>query len=171
MTEEVKKGGNQGRYSLLVSLSTTVNKFCEVLLFVLMIAMIAATTAQVAFRLVTQALTWTEELTRFLLVFCSLVGATVAFYRGSHIALSVVVDYLPKPLRTLVFIVINLIELAFFAILAYYGITLMDHEAAQMTPALNISMKWLYMMFPAFSAVTILHLIAGVEKYLKGGNG
>ncbi len=168
MTKPEDRKGDQ-RYSPLVSLSHRLNKICEALLFLLMLAMIVVTTAQVAFRMVTQALTWSEELTRFLLVFCSLVGATVAFHRGAHISVTMVVDALPRPLRFLVVCFTNLAGVGFFIILARYGWQLMLSEARQMTPALGISMKWLYAMFPAFSAVTIVHLLANFEKYLRGG--
>ncbi len=157
------------RYSPLVSLSVFVNKICEVLLFVLMLAMIAMTTAQVVCRLVTQALTWSEELTRFLLVTVSLLGAAVAFFRGSHISVTFFVDKLPKGLRSLVFFAVQLAGVGFFCVLARYGWILMEHEARQMTPALGLSMKLLYCQFPIFSAVVILHLLANIEKYLKGG--
>ena len=72
MAELNTNSGDKGRTSPLVSFSTGVNKVCEVLLFVLMLAMIVTTTAQVLCRMFTQALTWSEELTRFLLVTVSL---------------------------------------------------------------------------------------------------
>lgn len=155
------------RYSPLVSLSNGLNKVCEGLLFVLMLVMIALTTVQVACRMVTQALTWSEELTRFLLVTVSLLGAAVAFFRGSHIAVTVLVERLPQWLRSCIFVAVQLIGVAFFCVLAWYGWVLMQHEARQMTAALGISMKVLYFQFPIFSVVVVVHLLAGIEKYLR----
>lgn len=157
------------RFSPLVPLSARINGLCEVLLFVLMIAMIVITTAQVVCRLVTQALTWSEELTRFLLVAASLVGAAVAFYRGSHISVAFVIEKLPKRGQTLVFLVMQALGVLFFGVLARYGHVIMEREALQTTPALGISMSVLYAQFPLFSAVVILHLLATAEIYLRGG--
>ena len=139
-------------------------------MFVLILVMIALTTAQVICRMVTQALTWSEELTRFLLVTVSLLGAAVAFFRGSHVAVTILVDKLPKVLKGIVFVAMQILGVGFFCILAKYGYILMNNEAMQMTPALNLSMKTLYMQFPIFSVVVILHLLANIEKYLRGGN-
>ena len=169
MAELNTNSGDKGRASPLVSFSTGVNKVCEVILFVLMLAMIVTTTAQVLCRMFTQALTWSEELTRFLLVTVSLVGAAVAFYRGSHIAVTFLVEKLPGALRAVLFLVMQLAGVCFFVILARYGWVLMEQEASQMTPALGLSMKLLYGQFPVFSAVVILHLLAGIELYLRGG--
>ena len=157
------------RFSPLVPLSARINGLCEVLLFVLMIAMIVISTAQVVCRLVTQALTWSEELTRFLLVAASLVGAAVAFYRGSHISVTFVIEKLPRRGQTLVFLVMQALGVLFFGVLARYGHVMMEREALQTTPALGISMSVLYAQFPLFSAVVILHLLATVEIYLRGG--
>lgn len=161
--------GDERRFSPLVSLSTQVNKVCEVLLFGVLMVMIAVTTAQVVFRMVTQALTWSEELTRFLLVTASLVGAAVAFYRGSHIAVTFVVEKLPKSLQTLLFLATQALGILFFAVLIKYGLVMVEREALQTTPALGLSMGVLYAQFPVFSAVVILHMLAATEKYLKGG--
>ena len=74
--------------SLLCLLSERVNALGEMLLFVLILAMVGITTMQVICRFFFTALTWSEELTRFLLVFASLVGASVGFKRGNHIAIT-----------------------------------------------------------------------------------
>ena len=167
MSELTAKNGDKRQFSPLVSLSFYVNKVCEVLLFALMLLMIALTSAQVICRLVTQALTWSEEVTCFALFTTSLVGATVAFYRGSHIAVTVLVDALPRWLRVTLFLAMQAVGVVFFVILARYGLVLMEFEAGQMTPALGFSMQWLYGQFPVFSVIVILHLLANTEKYLR----
>ena len=57
--------------------------------------MIFFTTLQVVTRVFFTALSWSEEITCFLLVYASLVGAAVAFKRGSHIAVTFIVQRLP----------------------------------------------------------------------------
>lgn len=169
MSQENKLNGDKGRFSPLVSLSVYVNNVCEMLLFVLLLVMIALTTAQVVCRMVTQALTWSEELTRFLLVTVSLLGAAVAFFRGSHIAVTILVDNMPRALKSLVFVLMQLLGIVFFCVLAYYGRIIMQREAFQITPALGLSMSVIYAQFPVFSAVVVLHLLANIEKFIRGG--
>ena len=68
--------GGGGR-SPLARLSDSVNRISEVLLFVLMMLMIAVTSLQIVCRVFFEALIWSEELTTYLLVASSLLGAAV----------------------------------------------------------------------------------------------
>lgn len=155
--------------SLLQVLSDSVNRLSERLLFFLMILMIGVTTAQVIFRFFFEALTWSEELSCFLLVLASLLGAAVAFKRGSHIAVTFVTQKLPPSLQKGMAVLVNALGILFFGIVAYYGAVLMKTESSQTTPAMMISMSWIYAMYPVLGAVIILHLAAGMGEILKGG--
>jgi TRAP-type C4-dicarboxylate transport system permease small subunit len=141
----------------------------ERLLFFLMLLMIGVTTAQVFFRFFFEALTWSEELSCFLLVLASLLGAAIAFKRGSHIAVTFLTQKLPGSLQKAMAVLVNLLGILFFAIVAYYGAVLMKSEAGQTTPAMMISMAWVYAMYPALGAVIMLHLAAGLGEIVKGG--
>nr|WP_321499701.1 TRAP transporter small permease [uncultured Dethiosulfovibrio sp.] len=154
--------------ALLRKLSFNVNRVCEVTLFSLMVFMVGLTMAQIICRVFFQALVWSEELVRFSLVASSLVGASVAFYRGSHISISFLTDRLPSALRLVVQVAVRLGSVAFFVVVAWYGWVLMGTEAFQTTPALGISMRWVYAMYPLFGSIIILHLIAGFADLMGG---
>ena len=152
-TDEGKRKG------FLHALSDRVNTVTEAALFVTLVAMVIVTVAQVVFRFFFEALTWSEELACFLLVLASLLGAAVAFKRGSHISVTFLLDKLPpagkKAMRTFII----LLGMGFFGIVAYYGAVLMGTEAGQKSPALQLSMKWVYLMYPVIGGVTILHFV------------
>lgn len=152
----------------LSELSDAVNKASEKVLFVLMLLMIAVTTGQVIFRFLSDALTWSEELSCFLLVLASLVGAAIAFKRGSHIAVTFVVLKLPEKAQKVVAVIVSLLGIAFFLIVAYYGAVLMKTELGQTTPAMQISMAWIYVMYPVMGSVIVLHLLAGISGIVRG---
>lgn len=154
---------------LLQVLSDSVNRWSEHALFVLMLLMIGVTTAQVVFRFFFEALTWSEELSCFLLVLASLLGAAIAFKRGSHIAVTFVTQKLSGGMRKGMAVLVNLLGILFFGIVAVYGAVLMKAEAGQTTPAMMISMAWIYAMYPALGAVIILHLVAGMCEIFGGG--
>jgi TRAP-type C4-dicarboxylate transport system permease small subunit len=65
--------------------------------------------------------------------------------------------------------VVALLGIGFFAVVAYYGTQLMLSESAQLTPAMQISMSWIYLMYPALGAVTVVHLLDGLVDIWKGG--
>lgn len=155
--------------AFLRKLSLEVNRICEGVLFSLIVLMVGLTIAQILCRVFFQALIWSEELIRFSLVGSSLVGASVAFYRGSHISISFLTDRLPVSLRFAVEVAMRLLAMIFFIVLSWYGWVLMGTEAFQTTPALGISMRWVYSMYPVFGAIVILHLTAGLGD-LKGGD-
>ncbi len=153
---------------LLQVLSDRANGWSERALFVLMLLMIGVTTAQVVCRFLFTALTWSEELSCFLLVLTSLLGAAVAFKRGGHIAVTFLVERLPDRARRGTALLVNLLGLGFFTVVAYYGAVLMRTEAAQTTPALQISMSWIYAMYPVLGLLIMLHLLAALARILKG---
>jgi TRAP-type C4-dicarboxylate transport system permease small subunit len=150
-------------------LSDGVNSVCEAGLFGALTLMTAVTILQIVCRIWFRALTWSEEATCFLLVFASFLGTTVAFKRGSNIAVSFVLDALPKPVRKIAMLAIELTGILFFAATGWYGAALCVSERMQMASSMPISMAWMYLVFPLTGAVAILHLAAHVENLLKYG--
>lgn len=160
---------SSGGADILKRASDTLNRWCEALMFALLILMVLVATAQVVFRFFFTALSWSEELSNFLLVFVSLIGSAVAFKRGSHLSITFLADRLPPALKKAVASVVALLGIGFFAVVAYYGAQLMLSESAQLTPAMQISMSWIYLMYPALGTVTVVHLLDGLVDIWKGG--
>lgn len=155
-------GKETGNARLLSRISDKINHVSEIALFALMGLMITVTTLQVIFRFFFQALGWSEELTRFLLVLTSLVGTAIAFKRGSHIAVTAFVNRLPGPLKKLTGLMVHLCGLFFFGVVVRYGAILMRSEASQTTPAMGLSMSWIYAMYPVMGTVILIHLLDGL---------
>ncbi|MBN2875759.1 MAG: TRAP transporter small permease [Spirochaetales bacterium] len=164
--------GNQTgerRRPLIHQLSDRANLYSEWVLFAMMLLMVLVIVAQVIFRFLFDALTWSEELSCFLLVFASLLGSAIAFKRGSHIAVTMLRDNLPAGARKVLATVIYALGLGFFSIVAYYGAVMMKEEGGQLTPALQISMRWIYLMYPVVGGITALHLLDGIVTTWEGG--
>jgi TRAP-type C4-dicarboxylate transport system permease small subunit len=155
--------------SRLGLLSEGVNVLCEVGLFATLTLMTAVTILQIVCRIWFKALTWSEEATCFLLVFASFLGTTVAFKRGSNIAVNFLLDALPKPVRKIAMLAIELAGIVFFGVTAWYGAVLCVSERMQMASSMPISMAWMYAVFPLIGAIAILHLAAHAENLLKYG--
>ena len=165
MKNEKRLGTQEG---FLQSLSRRVNALCEMGLFVTMVLMTIVTLLQIVFRLWFRALTWSEELTCFLLVAASFLGTAVAFKRGAHIAVTFVLNALPASLKKLTLLAIDVVGILFFAVLAFYGGVLCVQESGQMATAIAISMSWIYLIFPVTGVISILHLIAHCESVVRG---
>jgi len=166
---EREEGAEALSRPLLLAWSDRINAWSEKVLYGLMVAMIFFTTLQVVTRVFFTALSWSEEITCFLLVYASLVGAAGAFKRGSHIAVTFIVQRLPAGGRKVMTILVHLLGIGFFAVIAYYGVLLMKAESHQPSPAMMLPMAWVYLIFPVLGAVIILHLLAAIGQTLKRG--
>lgn len=161
--------GKQDGATLLHRLSDKVNTIAEGTLFVSLLVLVAVTFLQVVFRFFFTALTWSEELSSFLLVWVSLLGMAVGFKRSSHIAVTFLLEQLGPSVRKWVQLFIALLSLGFFGIVVYFGWVMMDTEASQVTPAMGLSMRWIYLMYPVTGAVTLLHIFDSIVVVFEGG--
>ncbi|MDR3265834.1 MAG: TRAP transporter small permease [Synergistaceae bacterium] len=164
----MKECRNAAGALLLKPWSDRVNVCCEMALFVTIVAMTLVTMLQIVFRMWFRALIWSEELTCFLLVVASFLGTAVAFKRGAHIAVTFLVDAMPKRLGRFCLIGIACVGMAFFAVVTWYGVVLCWQERAQTATAIAISMSWIYLIFPLSGLIVILHLAARVEELISG---
>jgi TRAP-type C4-dicarboxylate transport system permease small subunit len=157
----------QPKTSTLMSISDRLNALCEVALFAVISLMTAVTLLQIVCRIWFKALTWSEELTCFLLVFASFFGVSVAFKRGSNIAVGFLRDALPRRIRRAALVAIEALGIVFFAATGWYGGVLCLQERTQMASSLPISISWMYLVFPVTSAAIILHLCARVDELVR----
>ncbi|GHS87493.1 hypothetical protein AGMMS49957_07430 [Synergistales bacterium] len=157
--------------SLLGALSDRVNYLCEAGLFITLTLMTLITILQIVCRLWFKALTWSEEVACFLLVFASFLGSTVAFKRGANIAVNFLIEALPKAIKKVTLAAIDLVGVAFFGALAWYGAVLCINQSAQLASSIPISMSYMYAVFPITGAIVILHLLSHIEKLFRSGEG
>lgn len=111
-------------------------------------AMIVVITAQIVTRVFFTALGWTEEVSRFLLIWLTFLGAAVAWHEGRHIAVTVLVERLPERLRQAVTVAALLFALAFLLALAWIGYQYMSVQSFQKSPALRLPMSYVYAIIP-----------------------
>jgi len=155
--------------TFLGKLSDRVNTACEAGLFATLALMTVITILQIICRMWFRALTWSEELTSFLLVFATFLGTAVAFKRGAHLAVVFLIDVLPNQVKKGALLAIELLGIGFFAMVAWYGAMFAVQERMQMASSMPISMGWLYMVFPLTGVITILHLTERIENLLRHG--
>jgi TRAP-type C4-dicarboxylate transport system permease small subunit len=101
---------------------------------------------QVIFRyIINFPLAWSEELARFLFIWMTFVGGYVAARRGQHIGVELVQNMLPTIAKKTLQLLSNLISTAFFALVAYYCVSLWDKLSAQLAPATMLPMSYVYL--------------------------
>lgn len=143
----------------LKELSDRLDTVARFALFATLTAMIVVITAQIIFRVFFTALSWSEELSRYLLVWSSFIGTTVAFKKGAHIAVTFVVDFLPHNIRKLVQTLSCILMAIFFGVTIWYSIFLFNMQIFQVSPAMGIKMRYVYMIIPICFSVLCIHLL------------
>jgi TRAP-type C4-dicarboxylate transport system permease small subunit len=137
--------------------SSLVDAVAGVLAFCALTTMLVVITLQIVFRVFFQALPWSEELSRYLLVWTTFLGATMAYRRGLHIAVTFLVNSLPALLGRIVRIAGILASLIFFGTAMFYAVRYMQLQSFQVTASLRLPMPYVYAVMPAAFGVLILH--------------
>lgn len=131
--------------------------------FVLLVVLVLA---QVYTRfLTTSSLTWSEELSRFLMIWLVFLGSVNLYKNDGHIWVENFVDLLPKKARILVLILADMAIILFFGIIASGAITLLPTTHTQYSPALDIRMSYVYAIVPLSMILSLL--IALKNAFLK----
>lgn len=126
----------------------------------LIVLMIATITLQILSRTMAQAFTWTEELSRYLLVWSTFLGATLAYKRGMHISVTFIVESFPGKLRKPFVVFSYLLSMVFFGIAIWNGFSLMAMQIFQVSPAMQLPMRWVYLVIPLGFVIMLIHGIA-----------
>jgi len=124
----------------------------------LLLGLTAVVTLQIIARVFFDAFSWTEELSRYLLVWSTFLGASMGFKRGAHVAITFVVDQFSGRLRQWVSILIHALSILFFVVGIIYGIQMIHQQVYQISPAMGLSMRVVYLAIPLSFATMVIHV-------------
>jgi TRAP-type C4-dicarboxylate transport system permease small subunit len=108
-------------------------------------------------------LPWPEELGRFLLIWGSLLSAAVAAKRGQHFRLTLVSRHFGLAGD----LVIQGATIIALLIVVWYGAEITWIFRVQRSPALDISMAWVYASAPVSAALMAAYVAAGLRSRLR----
>ncbi len=158
-----------------------VRHFNAVLLFVckyLVIALVGAiavvVVAGVFWRYVlNDALSWYEEVAKFMMIWMTFLGAPLVFRYGGHIAIEMLPNALPERPRAALQALAHLIVLSLCAVLTHQGWLLALNAWSQVALTVgDMRLFWIYLAIPAGSAIMFfvsLELMLGaVLRALSG---
>ena len=130
-------------------------------------AMVLITTAQIICRIWFTALSWSEEVTRFLLIWATFLGASCVYRRSGNIAITAVQNLFPEKGKKVLRIVVHLVCLCLFAIVLHYGIQYCNKQV-RTAAALPIKMKYIYMCLPIGMGVCMYHAFVMMLEEIFG---
>ena len=122
--------------------------------------MFACVLAQVVFRyFFGDPLVWSDELARYLFIWCSFLGWVIAARRRSHLSVSILQSQLPPAGRALA-------AISFNVLLVYYGMRIAERNWDVETTSLAVSMGLVYAVVPAAAIGVLLHAVADARAAL-----
>jgi TRAP-type transport system small permease protein len=129
----------------------------------LVVAMVAVVSAQVFFRYVVGAsLSWAEEIARFFMIWMAFLGSALAVRYGGHIAIDAAVTPLPATARHVLRLLVYALLVVLLVVLAQEAWALNQRVWRQRSPALRISVGWVYLAAPVgfgLMALNFTHLL------------
>jgi len=134
--------------------------------FIAMVGMIIAITMQIVFRVFFVALSWSEEVARYLLVWSTFLGASMAYKRGMHIAVTFIVESFPAVMTKTLQVFSHLLAALFFIIVITYGLRYMNMQSTQVSASLRLPMKYVYSIIPFSAAIMAFHALDKVLEVL-----
>ena len=141
----------------------------EVALCVILVAIVAITFAQVVFRYVLLAsLAWSEELTRFLLMWLAALSAAYAFKVRSHFALTFVVDRFDERIQRWIAASVTAIVSLFLIVFAWEAAKFTLAVQDQIAPGTRMSMSIPYSSAFVGSVLMLYHVI---RNWWTGADG
>lgn len=154
-----------------ISFMDKINKVLKWLLALMLAVTFATLCLQVFSRFVFQIpVTWTEELSRYLMIWIAFIGASLAVRHQQLIRIEVILSFLPRGMQVAVQLAAALVTLVFCAVVFYYGLELIEVVKIQTSPALHVPMSIPYSAIPVGCLLIFFNTVAGFLGSLKGEN-
>ena len=110
---------------------------------------------------------WAEELSQYLMVWVTFLGAGLAFTQGRHVAMDLVHDLLPAAPRAALRWFVLVLTLAFLTATAVLGVQFALFAWDQETPAMNIPFGVPYLAVPIGALLFIAHIVLAPRAYVE----
>ncbi len=152
------------------TLSNVLDRIVGGAVFVSIVAMIVVVTLQIISRVFFRAIVGTEELSRYLLVWASFLGATMAYKRGMHTFVQFLLEKSPGLAKKALSILGVLLCMLFFGVSFFAALRLISLQIFQISPALKLPMRFVYLVLPISFLVMLIHSVSLLLEKLSRKN-
>lgn len=132
----------------------------KILAAALVVVLLGTVTAGVVFRAINHPLSWTDEISGFLMVWLACLGWMIATRHGSHIRIRLLQDRLPAGAWRATEVLIQLAVATIGAVVAYKSIHLVQVNADIEAVSLPVSTAWMYVPLIPAGALTVVQALA-----------
>ncbi len=149
-------------------LSDFLDRLMEIVIVVMLGLMVIITGAQILCRIFFESLSWSEEATRYLLIWSTMFGAGCVYKHSGHIAITVLRDSLRGNASRILRILIHVLCAVLFAIIAWQGFQYYGKQGTQLSAAMRIPMRYVYTCIPIGSGIMLIHAADAILGILTG---
>jgi C4-dicarboxylate transporter, DctQ subunit len=109
---------------------------------------------------------WSEELSRFLIVWSIFIGVSIGVRKNQHIGVDALIRFMPHKLKVASEVLLNLIGLVVVGILVYISIGYIKDtmEYEQLSPSMRIPMYIPYMAMPVGLTLSGIRFIQDIVR-------
>ena len=144
-------------------------RIVEAVIAGLFTAMVAAVLLQVFARyLWNQPPSWTEELARYCQVWIILLASSICIRKGLHLRVDYISQHFNTRWRHVLNTTIQGIVLIYSVIVTIYGFRLLIVGRFQVSPAMQVNMSLIYLIFPLSGGLMVLEAGLRMGRMLRG---
>ena len=144
------------------------NNILRFIVIIMLSVMSVVVFAQVLFRIVHLSIPWSEELSKYLLIWSTFLGAAICIRKGSLVGLEFLKNSMSEEKQKILQTILNLIVCAMLLFLINVGFWAVRRVWFQITPVLKLSMGLMYAAIPIGSVFMLINQIL-VTIYLWKG--
>lgn len=153
---------------IIHDIDKVINKILRFIVIIMLSVMSVVVFAQVLFRIVHLSIPWSEELSKYLLIWSTFLGAAICIRKGSLIGLEFLKNSMSEEKQKMLQTILNLIVCAMLLFLINVGFWAVRRVWFQITPVLKLSMGLMYAAIPVGSVFMLINQIL-VTIYLWKG--
>ena len=140
----------------------------EGLIFIGATTIVTIVTTEVILRyLFKHSLIFTEELSRYLMVWIVFLGSTLAIRDSSHIHINFLTKRFSPENQRWLRLLAHLLTLAFLVFIAVEGLKFLPQQLHQMCITIDISLFYFYLAIPVGSILMIIFLLPALKDIFK----
>lgn len=153
---------------IIHDIDKVINKILRFIVIIMLSVMSVVVFAKVLFRIVHLSIPWSEELSKYLLIWSTFLGAAICIRKGSLVGLEFLKNSMSEEKQKILQTILNLIVCAMLLFLINVGFWAVRRVWFQITPVLKLSMGLMYAAIPIGSVFMLINQIL-VTIYLWKG--
>lgn len=156
----------------IAQLRSGFERFLEIVVIVLMVALSAEVTLGIVYRTIGQSLVWYDEVAAILLAWLTFYGSALAAVKRAHIGFPGLVNSLEPVWRVPVVLFAETCVIAFFALLGWMGYAILGVLAGDYLVSLpEVSVAWTQSVIPIGAALFIAAEVLSLPDLVAAARG